>query len=198
MCPSLSHLPPVHSLLLCLSFLACLSFPPPPLPSFSLPLLSPPLPFPSSALPSLLFCPLPLPSSSYSLLCPSLTPLLSPSSPLLFLFPPLPSPSLLFSLSIKVDALTKRSKAAETAFLTSYKRLIDLPDPIPILEQALVVQAKLEKTQVLNDTHTHTVHLCTVPRAHTTHLLCRVPCGVKACVCDIVTFLLYVHVQCVS
>ena len=162
MCPSLSLLPPVHSLLLRLSFLAYLPFPPPPLPSFSLPLLSHPLPFPSSALPSLLFCPLPLPSSSYSLLCP---PLLS------------------YSLSIKVDALTKRSKAAETAFLTSYKRLIDLPDPIPILEQALAVQAKLEKTQVLNDTHT--VHLCTIPRAHTTHLLCRVPCGVKACVCDI-------------
>ena len=130
------------------------------------------LPSPSSPL---LFSSPPLPSSSLSLLCPPLTPLLSPSSPLLFLFPPLPSPhssslpflsllflfpplpspSLLFSLSIKVDALTKRSKAAETAFLTSYKRLIDLPDPIPILEQALAVQAKLEKTQVLNDTHTH-------------------------------------------
>ena len=47
-----------------------------------------------------------------------------------------------------MDALTKRSKAAETAFLTSYKRLIDLPDPIPILEQAVVMQGKLEKAQV--------------------------------------------------
>ena len=47
-----------------------------------------------------------------------------------------------------MDALTKRSKAAETAFLTSYKRLIDLPDPIPILEQAVTMQAKLEKAQV--------------------------------------------------
>lgn len=150
--------------------------------------LSIPCYFVSPSSPTCPFLPLlfpspPLPSSSLSLLCPPLTPLFSPSSPLLFLFPPLPSPSLLFSLSIKVDSLTKRSKAAETAFLTSYKRLIDLPDPIPILEQALAVQAKLEKTQVLNDTHT--VHLCTVPRAHTTHLLCRVPCGVKACVCDI-------------
>lgn len=47
-----------------------------------------------------------------------------------------------------MDALTKRSKAAETAFLTSYKRLIDLPDPIPVLEQAVTMQAKLEKAQV--------------------------------------------------
>ena len=150
--PSLSLLPPVHPLLLHLSFLSYLPFSP--LPFSSLSLLSPPLPFPFSAL---LSPPLP------SLLRPLLPPFPFPSSPLLC------PPFLSYSLSIKVDALTKRSKAAETAFLTSYKRLIDLPDPIPILEQALAVQAKLEKAQVFNDTHT--VHLCTVPRDHVTHLL---------------------------
>ena len=45
----------------------------------------------------------------------------------------------------EVDALSKRAKAAETAFLGIYKKIIELPDPLPALEQAENLQKKLQK-----------------------------------------------------
>jgi homeobox protein cut-like len=54
---------------------------------------------------------------------------------------------LLKAFQSEVDALTKRSKAAETAFLNTYKKLIDIPDCIPVLEQAVALQQKLERAQ---------------------------------------------------
>lgn len=38
----------------------------------------------------------------------------------------------------EIDNLTKRSKAAESAFLSVYKVLADAPDPYPLLEAAVV------------------------------------------------------------
>lgn len=38
----------------------------------------------------------------------------------------------------EIDALTKRSKASENAFLGVYKLLADAPDPYPLLEAAVV------------------------------------------------------------
>lgn len=38
----------------------------------------------------------------------------------------------------EIDALTRRTKSAETAFLNLYKVLAEAPDPYPILEGALV------------------------------------------------------------
>jgi len=38
----------------------------------------------------------------------------------------------------EIDSLTKRSKAAESAFLNAYKVLADAPDPYPLLEAAIV------------------------------------------------------------
>ena len=45
----------------------------------------------------------------------------------------------------EVDALSKRAKAAETAFLSIYKKIIELPDPLPALEQAETLQKKVQK-----------------------------------------------------
>merc|ERR1712021_300891 len=45
----------------------------------------------------------------------------------------------------EVDALSKRAKAAETAFLSIYAKIIELPDPLPALEQAEVMQKKAHK-----------------------------------------------------
>jgi len=45
----------------------------------------------------------------------------------------------------EVDALSKRAKWAETAFLSIYKKIIELPDPLPALEQAEVLQKKVHK-----------------------------------------------------
>lgn len=38
----------------------------------------------------------------------------------------------------EIDNLTKRAKAAENAFLSTYKVLAEAPDPYPLLEAALV------------------------------------------------------------
>jgi hypothetical protein len=38
----------------------------------------------------------------------------------------------------EIDNLTKRCKAAESAFLNVYKVLADAPDPYPLLEAAVV------------------------------------------------------------
>uniref|UniRef100_A0A8D3CA84 Protein CASP n=1 Tax=Scophthalmus maximus TaxID=52904 RepID=A0A8D3CA84_SCOMX len=52
-------------------------------------------------------------------------------------------PLLFFSLQI--DALSKRSKEAEAAFLNVYKKIIDVPDPVPVLELAQQLQLKLQR-----------------------------------------------------
>lgn len=56
---------------------------------------------------------------------------------------------LLKSFQGEIDALSKRSKAAEAAFLSVYKKLIDLPDPVPVLEYALQVQKRAQRVQDL-------------------------------------------------
>jgi hypothetical protein len=52
-----------------------------------------------------------------------------------FAHPPL---SLHTAYQTEIDNLTKRSKAAESAFLNVYKLLADAPDPYPLLEAAVV------------------------------------------------------------
>ncbi|XP_077862726.1 homeobox protein cut-like 1 [Saccoglossus kowalevskii] len=56
---------------------------------------------------------------------------------------------LLKSFQLEVDALSKRSKAAEAAFLSVYKKLIDVPDPVPVLEHAMQLQKKMQRAQDL-------------------------------------------------
>lgn len=43
----------------------------------------------------------------------------------------------------EIDSLTRRSKAAESCFLTVYKKLSDAPDPAPLLFQAIASKQKL-------------------------------------------------------
>jgi homeobox protein cut-like len=45
----------------------------------------------------------------------------------------------------EVDSLARRSKGAEKAFFETYKRLTDMTDPVPVLEQALEAQKSLGK-----------------------------------------------------
>ncbi|XP_028400316.1 protein CASP-like [Dendronephthya gigantea] len=45
----------------------------------------------------------------------------------------------------EIDSLTKRSKAAETVFLSLYKRIVEIPDPLPILDQCISNQQKVSK-----------------------------------------------------
>uniref|UniRef100_A0AAX7TDJ9 Protein CASP n=1 Tax=Astatotilapia calliptera TaxID=8154 RepID=A0AAX7TDJ9_ASTCA len=45
----------------------------------------------------------------------------------------------------RIDALSKRSKEAEAAFLNVYKKIIDVPDPVPVLELAQQLQLKLQR-----------------------------------------------------
>uniref|UniRef100_A0A8C5D2X9 Homeobox protein cut-like n=1 Tax=Gadus morhua TaxID=8049 RepID=A0A8C5D2X9_GADMO len=52
---------------------------------------------------------------------------------------------LLKSFQGEIDALSKRSKEAEAAFLTVYKKLIDVPDPVPVLELTQQLQLKLQR-----------------------------------------------------
>ncbi|XP_062329794.1 homeobox protein cut-like 1 isoform X2 [Osmerus eperlanus] len=52
---------------------------------------------------------------------------------------------LLKSFQGEIDALSKRSKEAETAFLNVYKKLIDVPDPTPALELCVQLQVKLQR-----------------------------------------------------
>ncbi|XP_046840802.1 protein CASP-like [Xenia sp. Carnegie-2017] len=52
---------------------------------------------------------------------------------------------LLKSFQGEVDSLSKRSKAAETAFLSLYKRVVEIPDPLPALDQCVANQSKVSK-----------------------------------------------------
>ncbi|XP_028321507.1 cut-like homeobox 1b isoform X2 [Gouania willdenowi] len=52
---------------------------------------------------------------------------------------------LLKSFQGEIDALGKRSKEAEAAFLNVYKKIIDVPDPVPVLELAQQLQLKLQR-----------------------------------------------------
>ncbi|XP_048836211.1 cut-like homeobox 1b isoform X2 [Brienomyrus brachyistius] len=52
---------------------------------------------------------------------------------------------LLKSFQSEIDALSKRSKEAEAAFLNVYKRLIDVPDPTPALEAGQQLQLKVQR-----------------------------------------------------
>ncbi|KAJ8280323.1 hypothetical protein GJAV_G00053220 [Gymnothorax javanicus] len=52
---------------------------------------------------------------------------------------------LLKSFQAEIDALSKRSKEAEAAFLNVYKRLIDVPDPVPALDAAQQLQVKVQR-----------------------------------------------------
>ncbi|XP_072557157.1 cut-like homeobox 1b isoform X3 [Paramormyrops kingsleyae] len=52
---------------------------------------------------------------------------------------------LLKSFQAEIDALSKRSKDAEAAFLNVYKRLIDVPDPTPALEAGQQLQLKVQR-----------------------------------------------------
>lgn len=54
---------------------------------------------------------------------------------------------LLKSFQGEIDALSKRSKNAEAAFLAVYKRLIDAPDPQSALEHAQQLQKRAQKLQ---------------------------------------------------
>lgn len=56
---------------------------------------------------------------------------------------------LLKSFQAEIDSLSKRSKNAEGAFLSVYKRLIDAPDPGAVLEHALQLQKRAQKVQDL-------------------------------------------------
>ncbi|KAJ7422700.1 cut like homeobox 2 [Willisornis vidua] len=49
----------------------------------------------------------------------------------------------------KVIALSKRSKEAETAFLSVYKQLLEAPDPAPVLEAARSLEDRLQQLQRL-------------------------------------------------
>ncbi|XP_041349034.1 homeobox protein cut-like 1 isoform X2 [Gigantopelta aegis] len=53
--------------------------------------------------------------------------------------------ALLKSFQIEVDNLSKRSKSAEAAFLSVYKKLINLPDPVSALEYAIQIQKKAHR-----------------------------------------------------
>lgn len=56
---------------------------------------------------------------------------------------------LLKSFQGEIDSLSKRSKNAETAFLNIYKKLIDVPDPVAVLEHSQQLQKKAQKAQDL-------------------------------------------------
>ncbi|XP_043106382.1 homeobox protein cut-like 1 isoform X1 [Puntigrus tetrazona] len=66
---------------------------------------------------------------------------------------------LLKGFQAEIDALSKRSKESEAAFLSVYKRLIDVPDPVSALEAAQQLQVTVRKmhdleteNQTLKDT----------------------------------------------
>nr|XP_044998852.1 homeobox protein cut-like 1 isoform X2 [Jaculus jaculus] len=52
---------------------------------------------------------------------------------------------LLKSFQGEIDALSKRSKEAEAAFLNVYKRLIDVPDPVPALDLGQQLEIKVQR-----------------------------------------------------
>ena len=45
----------------------------------------------------------------------------------------------------EIDKLSKRSKAAETAFLSSYKRILEVPDPVPALDVGDILQRQIQR-----------------------------------------------------
>ncbi|KAJ1367704.1 hypothetical protein KIN20_028667 [Parelaphostrongylus tenuis] len=55
----------------------------------------------------------------------------------------------------EVDHLTLRGKAIETALIEICSQLITLPDPTPIIEQAIVWRVQAEKTQAAIEEATH-------------------------------------------
>uniref|UniRef100_A0A8B9G5N2 Homeobox protein cut-like n=1 Tax=Amazona collaria TaxID=241587 RepID=A0A8B9G5N2_9PSIT len=55
----------------------------------------------------------------------------------------------------RVIALSKRSKEAETAFLSVYKQLIEAPDPAPVLEAARSLEDRLQQLQRLEPEPSH-------------------------------------------
>ncbi|KAM8993106.1 homeobox protein cut-like 2 isoform 15-T15 [Ara ararauna] len=56
---------------------------------------------------------------------------------------------------LQVIALSKRSKEAETAFLSVYKQLIEAPDPAPVLEAARSLEDRLQQLQRLEPEPSH-------------------------------------------
>eukprot|EP00795_Rhopilema_esculentum_P015573 gene15573-6840_t len=56
---------------------------------------------------------------------------------------------LIKALQSEVDQLSKRSKASENSFLSLYKKLLEVPDPVPALDQAQNVQQQLSKVKDL-------------------------------------------------
>ncbi|XP_061230735.1 homeobox protein cut-like 2 isoform X3 [Neopsephotus bourkii] len=56
---------------------------------------------------------------------------------------------------LQVIALSKRSKEAETAFLSVYKHLIEAPDPAPVLEAARSLEDRLQQLQRLEPEPSH-------------------------------------------
>ncbi|KAI9456520.1 CASP C terminal-domain-containing protein [Lactarius psammicola] len=58
---------------------------------------------------------------------------------------------LLKSYQTEIDSLTKRSKSAESAFLSLYKVLAEAPDPYPLLEVAVDHTVKIAEARDLED-----------------------------------------------
>ncbi|KAH9083855.1 hypothetical protein EDB83DRAFT_2309753 [Lactarius deliciosus] len=58
---------------------------------------------------------------------------------------------LLKSYQTEIDSLTKRSKSAESAFLSLYKVLAEAPDPYPLLEVAVDQTVKVAEARDLED-----------------------------------------------
>lgn len=56
---------------------------------------------------------------------------------------------LLKSFQTEIDSLSKRSKNAEALFLMVYKKLVELPDPVPVLEHGQQLQKKAHRAQDL-------------------------------------------------
>ncbi|XP_030074931.1 homeobox protein cut-like 2 [Microcaecilia unicolor] len=54
------------------------------------------------------------------------------------------------SFQAEVVALCKRSKEAETAFLSVYKQLIEAPDPVPLLEAARSLEDRILQLQFID------------------------------------------------
>ncbi|XP_019903855.2 homeobox protein cut-like 1 isoform X6 [Esox lucius] len=52
---------------------------------------------------------------------------------------------LLKGFQAEIDAVSRRSKESEAAFLNVYKRLIDIPDPVSALEAAQQLQLKVQR-----------------------------------------------------
>lgn len=57
---------------------------------------------------------------------------------------------LLKAYQTEIDALTRRSKSSETAFLHIYKLLAEAPDPFPLLDAAVDQTVKAAQSDVLS------------------------------------------------